>query len=115
MIASVSGRTDIPTCCSTWFFNRLREGYVLVRNPLNSRQVSKIRLDPDAVDGTVFWMKNPIPMLDKLDRLKDYTYYFQFTLTSYGKGVERGLPGKRDVIIPAFRRLSDAIGPERFL
>ena len=115
MIISASRRTDIPTYYSTWFFNRLREGYVLVRNPLNIHQVSKISLDPDVIDGIVFWAKNPIPMLDKLDRLKDYVYYFQFTLTSYGKDVETGIPSKKDVIIPAFQRLSDAIGPDRVI
>lgn len=112
MIISASRRTDIPTYYSAWFFNRLREGYVLVRNPLNIHQVSKISLDPDVIDGIVFWTKNPIPMLDKLDWLKDYVYYFQFTLTSYGKDVETGIPSKKDVIIPAFQRLSDAIGPD---
>lgn len=115
MIISASRRTDIPTYYSAWFFNRLREGYVLVRNPLNIHQVSKISLDPDVIDGIVFWTKNPIPMLDKLDWLKDYVYYFQFTLTSYGKDVETGIPSKKDVIIPAFQRLSDAIGPDRVI
>lgn len=115
MIISASRRTDIPTYYSTWFFNRLQEGYVLVRNPLNIHQVSKISLDPDVIDGIVFWTKNPIPMLDKLDRLKDYVYYFQFTLTSYGKDVETGIPSKKAVIIPAFQRLSDAIGPDRVI
>ncbi len=115
MIISASRRTDIPTYYSTWFFNRLREGYVLVRNPLNIHQVSKVSLDPDVIDGIVFWTKNPIPMLDKLDRLKDYVYYFQFTLTPYGKDVETGLPGKKNVIIPAFRHLSDTIGPDRVI
>ena len=33
MIISASRRTDIPTYYSEWFFNRLREGYVLVRIP----------------------------------------------------------------------------------
>ena len=76
MIISASRRTDIPTYYSEWFFNRLHEGYVLVRNPMNIHQVSKITLNPDVVDGIVFWTKNPTPMLDKLDQLNDYTYYF---------------------------------------
>ncbi len=67
MIISASRRTDIPTYYSNWFFNRLREGFVLVRNPMNPKQLSRIRLTPDVVDGIVFWTKNPTPMLDKLD------------------------------------------------
>lgn len=113
MIISASRRTDIPTYYSEWFMNRIREGFVLARNPMNIHQISKISLAPDVVDGIVFWTKNPIPMLDKLDRLKDYTYYFQFTLTPYGKDVEQNIPSKNDEIITAFKRLSDQIGAER--
>ena len=71
MIISASRRTDIPTYYSEWFFNRIKEGYALVRNPMNAHQISKISLNPNVVDGIVFWTKNPTPMLDKLDRLKD--------------------------------------------
>ena len=39
-------------------------------------------------------------MLDKLDALKDYMYYFQFTLNSYGVDVERNIPSKSKVIVP---------------
>jgi len=115
MIISASRRTDIPTYYSEWFFNRIKEGYVLVRNPMNAHQISKISLTPDVVDGIVFWTKNPIPMLNKLDRLQDYTYYFQFTLNSYGQDVETHVPNKQNTIIPAFKKLSDTIGPERVI
>lgn len=115
MIISASRRTDIPTYYSTWFLNRVRAGYVYVRNPMNTHQISKITLSPEVVDGIVFWTKNPTPMLDKLDALKDYMYYFQFTLNSYGVDVERNIPSKNKVIIPAFQRLSDLIGPDRVI
>lgn len=113
MIISASRRTDIPTYYSEWFFNRLKAGYVLVRNPMNAHQISKISLNPDVVDGIVFWTKNPIPMLEKLDCLKEYPYYFQFTLNAYGQDVEPGVPSKSARIIPAFQKLSDRIGPDR--
>lgn len=115
MIISASRRTDIPTYYSEWFLNRIKEGYVLVRNPMNAHQVSRISLSPDVVDGIVFWTKNPIPMLNKLDRLQDYTYYFQFTLNAYGQDVETNVPSKQNSIIPAFKRLSDTIGPDRVI
>lgn len=115
MIISASRRTDIPTYYSEWFFNRIKEGYVLVRNPMNAHQISKISLNPDVVDGIVFWTKNPTPMLDKLYRLKDYTYYFQFTLNAYGQDVETAVPSKNNIIVPAFQRLSDLIGPDRII
>lgn len=115
MIISASRRTDIPTYYSEWFYNRIREGYVCVRNPMNIHQISKVSLSPDVVDGIVFWTKNPIPMMSRLDELKDYMYYFQFTLNSYGTDIETNIPNKNDVIIPAFRDLSRKIGAERVI
>ena len=69
MIISTGMRTDIPACYSEWFFNRIREGFVLVRNPYNPRQVTRYRLDTEVVDGITFCTKNPAPMLERLDFL----------------------------------------------
>lgn len=115
MILSASRRTDIPNYYSDWFFNRIKEGYVLVRNPMNIHQVSKISLSPDVVDCIVFWTKNPLPMLKRLDQIKNYSYYFQFTLNSYGKDIEPNVPSKNDIIIPTFQKLSEIIGPDRII
>lgn len=115
MIISASRRTDIPTYYADWLFNRLKEEYVLVRNPMNIHQIGKISLAPEVVDGIVFWTKNPIPMLDRLSELDKYNYYFQFTLNAYGKDVEPNIPSKNDVIIPAFQQLSKIIGRERII
>lgn len=113
MIISASRRTDIPSFYSDWMFNRLEEGYVCVRNPMNIHQISRISLSPDVVDGIVFWTKNPTPMLERIHELDKYIYYFQFTLNSYGKDVERNVPSKNNVIIPTFKKLSSIIGKER--
>ncbi len=114
MIISASRRTDIPAFYSEWFLNRIKDGFVIVRNPMN-RQPLRILLSPDIVDCIVFWTKNPVPMVQKLDELKDYCYYFQFTLTGYGKDVEAHLPDKKKDLIPAFQKLSEKIGPERVI
>ena len=113
MIISASRRTDIPTYYSGWFLNRIKAGYVYVRNPMNVHQISRINLSPEVVDGIVFWTKNPIPMLDKLEALRDYMYYFQFTLNSYGADVEKNIPSKDKVIVAAFQRITDISGPAR--
>ncbi len=114
MIVSASRRTDLPAYYSGWFFNRLREGYALVRNPMSFHKVSEVSLAPKDVDCFVFWTKNPADMLPRLGELAGYRYYFQFTLTPYGRDMEPGLPPKREVI-DTFKRLSDAIGPERVI
>lgn len=115
MILSVSRRTDIPNYYSDWFYNRIKEGFLYVRNPMNAHQISKIDLSPDVVDCIVFWTKNPANMLKRLDELQDYSYYFQFTLTGYGKDIEPNLPNKRCELIDTFKRLSEKIGKERVI
>ena len=116
MIISASRRTDIPAFYSDWFFKRLEEGYLYVKNPMNPGQVSKILLNQDTVDCFVFWTKDPGPMMERLsvlDRL-GYPYYFQFTLTPYGADVEPGLPHKNE-LVKTFRELSARLGPERVI
>lgn len=115
MIISASRRTDIPAFYSDWFIERIKEGFVLVRNPLNIHQVSKIKLTPDVVDFIVFWTKNPKPLLGKLNELQDYSYYFQFTLNSYDTDIEEYVPNKGKYVLPTFKKLSDMIGKEKVI
>lgn len=115
MILSVSRRTDIPNYYSDWFYNRIKEGFLYVRNPMNIHQVSKISLSPEVVDCIVFWTKNPEPMMERLDELRDYKYYFQFTLTGYGNDVEKNIPSKKEHMIPVFIKLSKQIGADKVI
>ncbi len=116
MILSVSRRTDVPCYYSQWFVNRLKDGYVLTRNPFNNAQISKIHLTPDVIDCIVFWTKdakNTIPYLKNIDKM-GYSYYFQFTITPYDKDIERNLREKTD-IENTFIELSKLIGKDRVL
>lgn len=113
MILSVSRRTDIPNYYSEWFYNRIKDGFLYVRNPMNPHQISKISLSPGIVDCIVFWTKNPANMMSRLNELQNYKYYFQFTLTGYGKDVEPNLPNKRNGLIKTFQELSESIGSEK--
>ena len=115
MILSVSRRTDIPNYYSDWFINRIKEGFLYVRNPINIHQISKINLSPEVVDCIVFWTKNPENMIERLDELNRYKYYFQFTLTGYGKDIEPNIPDKRSVLISTFKNLSDKIGKDKVI
>ena len=116
MIISVSRRTDIPAFYSDWFFNRIEDGFAMVRNPMNRHQVSKISLRPEVVDCFVFWTKNPQPMLGRLSMLDQmqYNYYFQFTLNPYGQDIETNVPKKKE-IIETFQRLSNSIGKNKVI
>ena len=115
MILSVSRRTDIPAFYSKWFINRVREGFVYVRNPFIANQISNISLGKDIVDCIVFWSKNPAPLLEFLPEInKKYNgaFYFQYTLNPYENELEPGLPilAQR---IDTFKRISDIYGSER--
>jgi len=116
MIISASRRTDIPAFYGKWFMNRLQAGEVLVRNPMNTNQVTRLYLSPDKVDCIVFWTKNPddfIRYLPQIDSM-GYKYYFLFTVTSYDKSVEVNVD-KKIKIIDIFKRLSDTIGQEKVI
>ncbi len=115
MIISASRRTDIPNYYSDWFCRRLKEGFLYVRNPMNLHQISRINLSPEAVDCIVFWTKNPEPMMERLEELKDYHYYFQFTLTGYGRDIEPNVPHKKEKMLPTFKRLSERLGNKRVI
>jgi len=92
--------------------NRIKDKYVLVPNPYNPRMISRVSLDPAVVDCIVFWTKNPKPMISHLDKLRDYKYYFQYTLNPYGKDIENHLPSVKKRI-GIFKQLADKIGKDK--
>lgn len=116
MIISASRRTDIPSYYGKWFVNRLLDGYVLIQNPYNTFRLSRLQLSPDTTDCIVFWTKNPAPMFEELKTISElgYNYYFQYTITPYGKAWESNLPSieKR---IDSLYLLSDRIGKQRIV
>lgn len=114
MILFVSGRCDIPAFYTPWFFNRLEEGFVDVRNPFNPHQISRILLDSYNVDAFIFCTKNPIPMLPRLQEIKEIPYLFHVTLTPYHKDIEPHLPDKRQVLA-AIKQLSNMLGKNRVI
>ena len=112
MIINTGQRTDIPAFFPEWLANRLREGFVCVRNPYNPVQVSRYKLNPQLVDAIGFCTKNPAPFFPYLDLLNEYGQYWYVTITSYGKDIEPGVPNK-DKVMEAFKYLSNRIGTYR--
>ena len=109
MIINTGQRTDIPAFYAEWFANRLKEGFVCVRNPYNPNQVSRYRLDPAVVDVIGFCTKNPAPMFPFMDLLRDYGQYWFVTITPYGRDIEPNVPDKHR-LLDDFRMLSDIVG-----
>ena len=109
MIINTGQRTDIPAFYSKWFMNRIREGYVLVRNPYYPSIVTRFRLDPEVVDIIGFCTKNPSPMFTYLDELKPFRQFWYVSITAFDKDLEPNvLP--IDKVISDFQYLSNKIG-----
>lgn len=108
-IVSASRSTDIPAFYADWFFHRLKVGYSAWTNPFNG---VKSYVSYQNTRFIVFWSKNPQPLLNHLDDLKERNIgcYIQYTLNDYEKDrLEQGVPpiGQR---IDTFKRLVDELG-----
>jgi len=109
MILNVSGRTDIVAFYSKWFINRYKEGFIDVRNPIAPKLVSRIYFEN--VDLIVFCTKNPIPIINFLEKIKQ-PIIFHVTLTPYQNDIEPNVPPKGR-IIEAIKKISKIIGKEK--
>ncbi len=115
MILNISGRTDIAAFYAPWLLERLRAGFVRVRNPYRPQQVHEYRLTPEATDCLVFCTKNPAPLLalpELVERLRDFETYFFVTMTPYGTDVEPRVPAWQEVA-GATEALSRRFGRKR--
>ncbi len=109
MIINTGMRTDIPAFYSNWLLNRIKEGYVYVRNPYYRHQVTKYSLNPNVVDCLAFCTKNPLPLIPHLKELDMYKQFWFVTITPYGKDIEPNVPDKKQVISD-FKKLSEYLG-----
>lgn len=110
MIINTGQRTDIPAFYAKWFVNRIKEGYVLVRNPYYPSLVTKFILDPSVVDIIGFCTKNPEPMFKYLNDIKMFNQFWYVTITGLGKDLEPNVPHV-DKVIESFKYLSNKLGP----
>lgn len=114
MILNTGQRTDIPAFYSAWFMNRVREGFVLVRNPFHPQAVTRYEIRPDLVDLIGFCTKNPGPMLPHVPVLDSMGFgqFWYVTITPYGRDIEPGVPDKHRML-EVFRQLSALVGTKR--
>ena len=105
MILNTGNRSDIPAFFSDWFFNRIQEGFVCVRNPYSPHQVTKYILDPQVIDIICFCTKNPKPMLSRLDLIKDYKQFWFVTITLTIKRLNPMFPIKTKLFVASLNYL----------
>ena len=111
LIVSASRSTDIPAFYADWFFHRLSESYSAWKNPFNGKYSY---VSYHHTKFIVFWSKNPLPLLNHLDKLKTQNggigCYIQYTMNDYDKeGLEKGVPPLVNRI-DIFKRLVDYFG-----
>ncbi len=111
MILNVSGRTDIVAFYTPWFINRIKEGYVDVRNPFYKKNISRIYFSD--VDLIFFCTKNPKPIIPHLKEIPN-KIYFHVTLTPYKEDIEPNVGNKKE-IIKSIKELSKIIGKENLV
>lgn len=109
MIINTGQRTDIPAFYSKWLVNRIKEGYVLVRNPYYPNLVTKYILDPKVVDVICFCTKNPKLMFPYLEVLSKFRQFWHITITAFGKDLEPNVCHV-DEVIDDFKYLSKRLG-----
>lgn len=109
IIVSASRSTDIPAFYADWFFHRLKVGYSAWTNPFNG---VKSYVSYKNTHFIVFWSKNPRPLLNHLDYLKERNIgcYIQYTLNDYEREkLEQGVPPLQQRI-DTFKLLVDKLG-----
>ena len=114
IIVSASRSTDIPAFYADWFFHRLKVGYSAWTNPFNG---VKSYVSYQNTRFIVFWSKNPRPLLDHLDYLKEKNIgcYIHYTLNDYEKEkLEQGVPVLQQRL-DTFKRLVDKLGKGRVI
>lgn len=92
VVVSASRSTDIPAFYADWFFERLQKGYSAWTNPFNGKKSYVAYEDTQFI---VFWSKNPRPLLNHIDYLKERGIgcYIQYTLNDYEEEkLEQGVP-----------------------
>lgn len=108
MILIISGRTDIVAFYSKWFINRLKDGYVDVRNPFYEKSVSRIFFED--VDAYMFCTKNPLPIIPYLSLLHK-PIIFHVTVTPYKNDIEPNVIDKK-LIIEGIKKIANIIGKD---
>lgn len=109
IIVSASRSTDIPAFYADWFFHRLKVGYSAWTNPFNG---VKSYVSYKETRFIVFWSKNPHPLLNHLEYLKERNIgcYIQYTLNDYEtEKLEQGVPSLQQRI-DTFKQLVDKLG-----
>ncbi len=114
VIISASRRTDIPAFYSDWLINIFQKGEMLWKNPFNPNQKRYVYFNKTR--AVIFWSKNPLQLIDKLNFFdqKGIHYYFQYTLNNYPEYLEPCTQDLNDRI-DIFKKIVDRTGKKNVI
>jgi hypothetical protein len=112
MILNSGLRTDIPSFYSEWFFNRIKSGFVLVRNPYAENSVLRYEINPRVVDVLCFCTKNPQKIIPRMEEISAYRQFWFVTITPYENDVEENVPHFLEVA-ESFKKISRIVGRKK--
>lgn len=112
-IISASRRTDIPAFYADWFTNRLKAGFVYVKNPYSGK-VSHVSLKPSVLHSIFFCSKNYFPLIRKIKDVEKVTtnLFFHFTITGMPRELELSTPETSEAV-KDFKWLSKRYSPRQ--
>ncbi len=92
----------------------IRQGHILVQNPLYPAQYRSVYLDPEHVGWIVFWSRNYDQFLKNYTFFEDYQLFFHFTILSPCSLFEPySVPLK--IALNQIGQIAKLYGPERII
>ena len=82
------------------------DNFPMIHNNIKNSKKPFLFVYKGNIEGIVFWFKNPKPLLNQIDKLKDFVFYFLYTLNPYPSNIEGGLPPLEERI-KTFKELSN--------
>lgn len=117
MILNVSYRTDIPAFFWPWWSQRLKEGFVDVKNPYYPEKASRLPLDEESCDAIVYISKDFSHALTAPLSLADAAMMRNtsaiITINSYDSDMEPNVIRPWSKRIEMLKGTSQAIGKKR--
>ncbi|WEU40885.1 MAG: DUF1848 domain-containing protein [Candidatus Odinarchaeum yellowstonii] len=114
-IISCSRRTDIPAHLMSWVLDKIKSGYVDVRNPFNPLMIQRVILKPTVVKCWVWWSKDFSQWIkayyENLELFRLFKgHFFQFTINTPCE-LESGVKASLDERINQLKILVEEFSP----
>lgn len=111
MLLYASLITDIAHYYPEWIITRLREGFFDIER---KRSVDRFNLKDNNLEKIIFWSRDPLPLVKRIDELLSFGYDFEivYMISLYDKFYEPHIKEKHKIFTD-IRKLSEIIGKNK--